>query len=455
MNQTTDLTHGPIAKALITLALPIVATNFLQTAYNLVDMIWIGRLGSGAVVSVGTAGSMQNMAISLFVLIISGAGIKISNYFGAKEYSKIKKLIVNAYIAAFVMGLSFAIAVITYRSEIIGFFNIRNTLIEGDAQAYLHVSMFGTLFVYFNALFSVIVNSLGNSKLPFRLNSIGFIINIVLDPLLIFGIGGRFEFGVVGAAYASVIASTIVFITSLFIAKKMIGSQKAEVKFDFTIMKEIVILGFPNTVQRVSFTAFGIIMTRIIAGFDATGIAVQKIGLMVESISFMTAGGLYAAVMVFVGQNYGAKNIDRIRQGVNVSIVIALSLGITTTGIFLIFPRSIMSVFVDDPETIALGINYLRIIGLSQIFMCVEIVSMASFNGMGKTYIPASVSLIFTGMRIPAVIYITGAFAMGLDGVWWTISLSSMIKGILLTSLFAVFIRSQEKKLKNKNELQK
>lgn len=455
MNQTTDLTHGPIAKALITLALPIVATNFLQTAYNLVDMIWIGSLGSGAVVSVGTAGFMQNMAISLFALIVSGTGIKIANYFGAKEYGKIKSLIGNAYIAACIMGLSFALAVITYRAEIIGFFNINNALIEGDAQSYLKVSMYGTLFVYFNALFSVIVNGLGNSKLPFRLNSIGFMINMFLDPILIFGVGGYLEFGVVGAAYASVIASTVVFISSIFIAKKMMGSQTADIKFDLATMKAIIKLGLPNTVQRVSFTVFGIVMARIIAGFGASGIAVQKIGLMVESISFMTAGGLYAAVMVFVGQNYGAKNIARIRQGVNVSVAIALSLGLVTTAIFLIFPRPIMSVFVDDPETIALGINYLRVIGLSQVFMCVEIVSMASFNGMGRTYVPASVSLVFTGLRIPAAIYITGAFAIGLDGVWWTISLSSIIKGVLLTTLFAVFIRVHEKKMKGKGALGK
>lgn len=450
MNQTTDLTRGPIARALITLALPIIATNFLQTAYNLVDMIWIGRLGSGAVVSVGTAGFMQNMAISLFALIVSGTGIKIANYFGAKEYDKIKKLVVNAYIAAFVLGLLYAISVISFKTEIIDFFTINDALIEGDAEDYLQVSMFGTLFVYFNALFAVIVNGLGNSKLPFRLNSIGFMINMILDPILIFGIGGRFEFGVVGAAYASVIASAIVFISSIVIAKKMVGSQAVEVKFDLPTMKGIVVLGLPNTVQRVSFTLFGIVMARIIAGFGATGIAVQKIGLMVESISFMTAGGLYAAVMVFVGQNYGAKNIVRIRQGVNVSVAIALSLGVTTTSIFLLFPHQIMSIFVDDEQTIAMGISYLRIIGLSQVFMCVEIVSMASFNGMGKTYVPASVSLIFTGLRIPAAIYITSTFAMGLDGVWWTISLSSMIKGLLLTSLFAVFIRVREKNLKNK-----
>lgn len=449
MNQTTDLTKGPIAQALVTLALPIVATNFLQTAYNLVDMIWIGRLGSGAVVSVGTAGFMQNLAISLFALIVSGTGIKIANYFGAKEYEKIKSIIVNAYLLALVMGLSFALFVISYRVQIIGFFNINNELIEKDAHAYLQVSMCGTLFVYFNALFSVIINGLGNSKLPFRLNSIGFVLNMVLDPILIFGIGGYLEFGVVGAAYASVIAAAAVFVSSMVIAKKMMGRQKAVLSFDASAMREIVTLGLPNTVQRVSFTVFSIVMARIIAGFGATGIAVQKIGLMVESISFMTAGGLYAAVMVFVGQNYGAQNLARIRQGVNVSIAIALCLGITTTCAFLIFPRPIMSVFVDDSQTIALGINYLRIIGLSQVFMCVEIVSMASFNGMGKTYVPASVSLVFTGLRIPVAVYITEAFALGLDGVWWTISLSSIIKGLLLTSLFALFIRVQEKKMKD------
>lgn len=448
MSGTTDLTQGNVYKQLKTIALPLIATNFIQTAYNVVDMIWIGRLGSDAVISVGTASFSINMAIALFTLIITGTGIKIAHSFGSKEYEKIQRYIVNGVIMAILMAILYSTFIIAYKTEVINFFNINNALIQENAEKYLVVSMFGTIFMYMNALFASIMNSLGNSKLSFKLNSVGFITNMLLDPILIFGVGGYLKFGVVGAAYASIIGRFIVFILSLIASKKMLTQKIPEFRIYFSEVKEVFIIGIPNAVQRVSFTGIAILMAKLIAGFGPTGIAVQKIGLQVESLSFMTIGGLYGAMSVFIGQNYGANNWYRIKKGYKAGLLFSLIFGGFTTVLFVVFPRQIFSIFIQEETTIVMGVEYLRIIGLSQLFMCIEIVTMASFNGLGKTYIPAIVSLTFTGLRFPAAIMISKVLMLGIDSVWWSISITSMFKGVLLVLLFLAYLAHKTNKIK-------
>lgn len=197
-------------------------------------------------------------------------------------------------------------------------------------------------------------------------------------------------------------------------------------------------MGMPIGVQRISFTVISILMAKLIASYGSTGIGVQKIGLQVESLSFMTIAGLYGAMSAFIGQNHGAKNSERIKDGYKYALAFSFSIGLITMVCFIAFARSIFGIFVEDPATINMGVNYLRIIGLSQVFMCIEIVTMGSFNGLGKTYIPATISLVFTTLRIPLAFYLAGFAGLGLDGVWWSISLTSMVKGLLLVSLFIV-----------------
>ena len=440
MNNTSDLTQGNISSQLLKLALPLIATNFIQVSYNLIDMIWIGRLGSEAVISIGTAGFVLNMAVALFSVIVLGTGIKIAHAFGAKENSKMKQYIVNGYVMAFLLAVIYMVVTLVYRDEIIGFFHLNNADIEMMVEEYLIISVVGTLFMFCNALYSGIVNSLGNSQLSFKLNTVGFIVNMLLDPLLIFGVGGYLKLGIAGAAYATLIGRIIVFLLSLIVSRSIINQQKYKVNLDIEALKEVIKMGIPVGIQRVSFTFIGIIMARVIANYGAIGIGVQKIGLQIESLSFMTMAGLYGAMAAFIGQNYGAGHKDRIIQGYKQALIFAVAFGGLTMALMLIYPAEIFGVFISDPATIESGVSYLRIIGLSQIFMCVDIVTMGSFNGLGKTYIPAAVSLTFTTLRIPMAIGLSSYVGKELQGVWWSISATSMIRGVVIVTLFTIII---------------
>ena len=199
-------------------------------------------------------------------------------------------------------------------------------------------------------------------------------------------------------------------------------------------------MGFPVAIQNGLFSFFSMVLAKIIAGFGPTPIAVQKVGSQIEAISWMTAGGFSTAIGTFIGQNYGAKKWDRIKKGYIVVMGMAIITGLAATILLVFLGGEIFSLFLPNEDAIRLGETYLKILGYSQLFMCVEITAAGAFNGFGKTTIPSVVSIVFTALRIPLALFLSKSTALGLDGVWWSISLSSFVKGILVTFLFWLLI---------------
>ena len=436
MKNVNRLTEGPISKLLIALAIPIMGSSFLQMAYGLVDMIWIGRLGSDAVAGIGTASFFINFGYALNSMIVTGAGIKVSHSIGSKNYADAADYIKNSFFINFVLFIFFISGLIIFKNGLIGYFELGNSQVESMAKTYLIITGLGLVFKFSNFLFTRILNSFGESKLPFRINGAGVVANIILDPLLIFAL----DMGVAGAALATVIAQAL----SMFLflrASKEYFSVKNIFQYRLSKIKEILNLGLPIAVQRVLFTGFGILIAKIIAKWGPDAIAAQKIGLQIESIAYMTAGGLYGAVASFIGQNYGAKKYDRISEGYKTAFFLAGIIGSATTVLFITLPKELISIFIRDPKTLEIGISYLKIIGLSQFFMCIEIISNASFSGIGKPKVPSIVSVIFTGMRIPIAYYLSQESRMGINGVWVSIASTSILKGIILSSLFVKNLR--------------
>ncbi|MDT8977813.1 MATE family efflux transporter [Paenibacillus sp. chi10] len=441
MKGTTDLTQGKIMPTLMKLSLPIIATNFISMTYGLVDMIWVGRLGSGPVAAIGTASFFINLAIALATMITIGTGIKVSHCMGAGEGEKAKIYIKNGFIMSVLLGLLYMAFVFLTKDQLIGFFDLGSGEVELMAKQFLLISILGTVFSVVNMLFATILNAMGNSKQPFHIFTVGLILNIILDPFLIFGIG-RFEgLGVVGAAIATLLANLLV--TVLFIIQtRHSGMITKSSAWNSHLMKEVIRMGLPITIQRVTFTLISIIIAKIIVRFGADAIAVQKVGIQIESISYMTIGGLQGAIAAFFGQNYGAGRIDRIRQGYQKALLLTSGFGIFISIIFILFPGQLFSVFLSDEASLALGTDYMRILGYSQLFMCMELMTVGAFNGIGKTHIPPIFSITFTALRIPLALLLSEPF--DLNGVWMSIALSSVFKGIVLVFWFRRTLRKMK-----------
>jgi len=442
MKKVNNLVKGNIWTALIKLSMPILGTSFIQMGYNMIDMMWVGRIGSDAVAAVGTAGFFTWFGNSLVYISKVGAEIGVSQSIGKEDSNSKNKFIYNSFLVNIMMAIIYTLIVIIFNRQLIDFFKLGDENIIKLSQEYLIIVSLGLIFAFLNPLFTAIFNASGNSKIPFLINSVGLVVNIFLDPVLIFGFGIFPKLGVSGAALATVLAqviATLLFIIS-FIRNGYSLSLKNKKYIDKDYIYKVCKYGIPTASQNCLFTFFAMIIGRIIAQYGAMAIAVQKVGSQIEAISWMTAEGFSAALTVYIGQNYGAGKWNRILKGYKATIFISSMIGVFAAILFIFFGDIVFSLFIPEKEAIIKGADYLRILGYSQLFMCLEITTTGAFSGFGNTITPSWVGGLFTGLRIPASILLTKYTNLGIDGVWWSISGSSIIKGVLLTFLFIIMI---------------
>ena len=434
-NQSVNLLQGPIFKSLSLLAIPIMATYFIQMAYNLVDMLWIGYLGSGAVASIGVSGNFMYLANGLVNMPKVGSQALVGQSLGAQNKKETHAYIQAAFQSAIFFAVIYGIIIILFQKSLIQLFNLTDPTIIQDAQNYLWITCGFVLFSFVNQIFTGILTAAGHSKSTFIATTTGLVLNLILDPILIF----VFDLKVVGAALATIIAQFIVTLVFLYDARNLEIFNEFQLlsKPEKNHIAKILKIGFPTSVQSMLFTCISMYIARLISAFGAISVAVQKVGSQIESISWMAADGFSASINAFTSQNYGAKNYTRVNKGYKTGMLVVSLWGFLTTCILIFLPGPIFSCFIHETNILPYGIDYLRILGYSQLFMCVEIATQGAFNGLGKTLPPSIVSIVFTSARIPMAILFS--HYLGVNGVWWAISISSMIKGIVLVTWFIFY----------------
>ncbi len=447
MNRRIDLLEGNIFTSLIKLAIPIMATSFIQMAYNMVDMIWIGKLGSGSVAATGVAGMYMWLSNGFTTLARMGGQVKVAHSLGAKKYEDARDFAKNSLQLCAFIGLLYALVMIIFTKPLIGFFNLTDGKVIYDANIYLKIISIGIIFAFLNQGMTGIITASGNSKTPFIANTVGLIVNIILDPIFIFGFSKIPPMNVAGAALATVISQILVFALFVWYAQNddlLFIGIKIFSKPDFKHMLTITKIGLPVAIQGTFFTTVTMFISRMVANWGDVAIAVQKVGSQIESISWMTSDGFASAVNSFIGQNYGANNYKRAKAGYKTSLIIISIWGIISTCLLVFIPKGLFTIFINEAQAIPFGVDYLIILGYSQLPMCIEIITAGAFAGFGKTMYPSIVSIVLTGLRLPlAAILVYLGF--GLNGIWWSITISSILKGVLLIAIFIVFIKKKDK----------
>lgn len=432
-----NLTSGGIFRQLIKLAVPLMAVSFIQMTYTLVDIIWIGRLGSKAVAAVGTVGLLMWMMNSFALLSKVSAEVSIGQSIGARRLDKAMIYASHTTTIAIILGLFFAAVFVSFPQIVISFFKL-----EGDiypvAVNYLRTVSLGVPIMFLVLNFSGIYIGGGRSDIPFYFNAIGLIINIALDPVLIFGLGFFPRLETQGAAIATVCSQLVVlalFIRHLRRKEGILGRFDFWIKLRKSYTINILKLGIPVAAMNVYFSFINMNLTRIASIYGGhLGVTSQTTGGQIEGITWNTSHGFATALGSFVAQNFAAGKMKRTRKAYRYTLMAMSGLGIIVSAAFMLFGQEIFSVFIPERAAYVAGGDYLFIMGVSQIFMMIELTTQGMFNGFGKTTPPAIISIVFNTLRIPLAIIM--AKEMGVNGIWWAITITSVIKGTLSISWY-------------------
>ena len=442
-----NLTKGPILKTLTKLAVPIMASSFLGTLYNITDMAWIGLLGSKAVAGVGVGGMFTWFSQGLASMSRMGGQVQVAQCIGRGDREEAHKYAQTAVQLATLMGLLFAAVMLLFLHPLVGFFQLQDSEALQAALSYTKIACGLIVFSFLTLTLTGIYTAQGDSKTPFIANFIGLVTNMILDPLLILGLGPVNKFGVNGAAIATVSAQAIV-MTILIIGiirqkkENVLKGIKLFTKIPFKYLSGICKIGIPTAIQGMVYCGISMVLTRMVSGFGAEAVAVQRVGGQIESVSWNTADGFGTALNAFIGQNYGAGKMDRVKKGYKASLCSVGIWGIFITIMFVFQPKAIAEIFFHESKAIMIAIGYLTIIGVSEAFMAVELMTVGALSGLGKTHLCSVISILFTSARIPLAIILGGAL-LGLEGIWWAFSVTSSVKGIIFVCTFCWITRGK------------
>ncbi len=440
-NRQVCLTEGPILRSLVALAMPIMASSFLNTVYSITDMAWIGMLGSKAVAGVGVGGMYVWLSQGLSSLARMGAQVNVAQAFGRGRKDEAGEYARASLQLTLLFGVLFALISVGFADGLVALFGLGDKETVQYAQSYLQITCGLVIFSYMTVVLTGIYTAQGDSKTPLLANIVGLITNMVLDPVLILGIGPFPRMEVVGAAIATVIAQFIVMLVMILGAFKgkgednILGGMKLMKPVEGRFFRGVFRIGVPTAIQGTVYCVISMVLTRMVAVFGPGAVAVQRVGGQVEAVSWNTADGFAAALNAFTAQNYGAGQMERVRKGYKISFRTIAVWGSLITLAFVLLPGQISQVFFHEPEVVGISVDYLRIVGISEAFMCVELMTVGALSGLGRTKLCSIISIVFTGARVPLAVALA-ASPLGLKGIWWALTLSSVVKGILFVAAF-------------------
>ena len=441
-----NLTKGPILKTLTKLAIPIMASSFLGTLYNITDMAWIGLLGSKAVAGVGVGGMFTWLSQGLAAMARMGGQVQVAQCIGRGERDRAHGFAQAAVQLATLMGMAYAVISLLFTRQMVAFFQLTDPEAQTAALAYTKIACGLIVFSFLTLTMTGLYTAQGDSKTPFLANLIGLVTNMILDPVLILGPGPFPKLGVVGAAIATVTAQAIVLmmmILGMIIQKKenVLKGIRLTAKIPKEYLSGLCRIGIPTAIQGMAYCAISMVLTRMVSAYGAEAVATQRVGGQIESISWNTADGFAAALNAFIAQNYGAGKMDRVRKGYRASLWTVGIWGLLISVVFICFPQTIADIFFHEPKAVATAVGYLVIIGFSEAFMCVELTTVGALSGLGRTRLCSIISITFTSARIPLAIILGGL--IGLSGIWWALSVTSIVKGIIFTCTFLWITRKR------------
>ncbi len=433
-----DFTTGSIPRHLLIFAIPMFLGNLLQALYNTVDTIWVGRfLGPEALAAVSVSFPIIFVLVSLVMGIGMGTTVLVAQYAGAKDWERVRRVVINSVGLLTIAGAAVSVIGYVFSEGALRLINTPEELIP-LATSYLKIFFTGLIFMFIYNVMGAILRGLGDSRTPLNFLIIATVLNIILDPIFIFGIGPIPRMEVAGVALATVIAQGVSALLSIRHLYKVNGLLSKDWRVYSKLDKELTLLtlkiGIPAGLQQTVVSVGALALTSIVNGFGHLVVAGYGVGNRLDHFSFMPAMSVSMAVSAVVGQNLGAGQEERAKQSLYWALILSgsISLAVTLGMQFLAWPIS--QIFTTDTQVLTYATEYLRIISFSYVFLAVMFSVTGFLRGAGDTLptmLITMVSLWF--VRIPLAKYFS--ILWGSRGIWIGIAVSPVI-GLTLTSLY-------------------
>lgn len=393
------MTSGNIYKKIALFAIPLLLGNFFQLMYNTIDSIVVGNyVGKEALAAVGASTPIINLLIAFFQGLATGAGVDVSRYYGARKQEEESKAIHSFLLFSILFGIALSIVGYFVSPVILRMMNTPSDYYN-DADGYLAIYFLGATFLIVYNAGTGILQAVGDSKNPLYFLIATSILNIFLDLLFVKGFG----MGVDGAAWATIISeciSMLLVINLLMRTKNEYKVTLKNLKIDFSILKQIVEIGVPAGLQGMIVSVSNVIVMAYINQFGSSGVAGFSCSNKIDNFMGLPVNSLMLAITTFVGQNLGARQYERVKQGVRAALVMSISI-VVTLGVFVfLFSDSLMRIFTSDMDVIEDGTIILRIMCPCYIFLCFHQVYSGALRASGRSSVPMITSIIaFVVMR--------------------------------------------------------
>jgi len=414
-----DLTVGKEGKLIFQFAAPMLLGNVFQQLFSVVDSIVVGNYcGKEALAAVGASFPVIFIMVSMIIGLVMGTTVVISQYFGAKDFVRVKRAIDTMYIYCAIAGVVSTIIGILIAEPLLRLLGLPEEIMPQAVQ-YLKIYLSGmVIFFGYNGT-SAVLRGLGDSKTPLYFLIVATIVNIILVLLFV----GVFKWGVAGAAYATLIANAVAFGLAIYWLNKthkLIRISLNGLHFDRETFQQSIKIGLPTGIQQTLVAIGALALMGIVNKFGTDVIAGFSVAGRLDSLAIIPAMSFSQALSTFVGQNIGANKPERIRTGLIATIKMSGIVTIVTT-VFIVFGGHIlMSMFTKDTEVIRLGDQYLTIVSSFYILFTLMFIYTGLMRGAGDSLVPMVISLLSLWLiRIPMAWYLSGK--IGAIGIWWSI----------------------------------
>lgn len=429
MAKTIDMTQGKPSKLLLQFAFPVLIGNLFQQLYTLVDRVIVGQfVGADAFSAVGSTNALSMMFMSMCMGTAIGAGVVVSQYFGAKDQKNTAKAIANGAYVNVIVALIMTVVALLATKPILILLNTPAALMD-DAVSYMRVFMGGLLAVSLYYTPFSILRALGDSKTPLIFLAFCSILNIILDIIFVVPLG----MGVEGAAIATVMAQAIAAVLCMIYAFKKVPQFRDAVHYmkpDSVIIRQTLKVGIPTGFQYSLMYISSIALQRVVNGFGESVIGAFTSTTQIELLVQQIYAALGTAMVTYTGQNIGAGKTDRVKQGMRSAMQISGIVSVILLAVFWLGGNLVMSIFVPDQDIISLASSGIRITSL--FFMALGVVQVLRYllNGAGDSVYALVNGIVEIIARIGFAFLLTAVPFIGMWGIWLTTGLTWLVTAV-------------------------